>query len=360
MLARQTTGWVGFDIGATSVKAAQVVRTAAGCRIRAAAIVPRSERWPITAFAESEARSSADEIRAAASLCNHLAGTTAASLLPVAACDLIQMDAPVAKRTGDHPDLVRAIEAECQRSLRDRVFDYWPVAASSGKLNVITAPRTWSDRISADVADSGWRCRVIDGLPWALARAASLVHRSESGRPIAALDWAYGRSTVCLVQHGVPVLVRSLKECGYQDVIASVAANLRMSEQDAESLLQRFGLAGGGSERDSTAPRPPAERQAAAAVIEDILEHPLTLLANELRRTLDYWRGVTRGQSPESIYIFGGGGALAGVGPRLSDSLGVSVQPWELPTDDAAAEYTPPPCLLGAAVGLSALAWEAS
>ncbi|HEX6963247.1 MAG TPA: hypothetical protein VF175_15375 [Lacipirellula sp.] len=359
MFARQTTGWIGFDIGATSVKAAQVVRAGGVYRIRSAAIVPRSERWPLTAFAEDEARSSADEISAAGSLCERLAGRNAAALLPIGACDVVQMDAPAAKRSGDRPDFARAIEVETQRSMRDRVFEWWPTGAHPGKINVVAAPRAWSDRICADVTASRWNCRVIDALPWALARAASLAKQPDGNRPIAALDWAHGRSTICLVQSGVPVLVRSLKDCGYQNVIGTVAANLRMSEADAETLLQRFGLS---SEPGSNAANSPVEhtgRAASTSVIEDILDQPLTHLAQELRRTLDYWRGVTRGQTPETIYIFGGGGALAGVGSRLSQLLGLPVQPWRLQVEDAAAEFMPPSCLFGAAVGLSALAWEA-
>ena len=67
----------------------------------------------------------------------------------------------------------------------------------------------------------------------------------------------------------------------------------------------------------------------------------------------------TRGQAPETIYLFGGGGTLQGVGPRLSEQLNMPVLPWQLPIDSrAGSENLPPTCLLGAAVGLSALAWE--
>jgi hypothetical protein len=347
MLARPKTGWIGFDIGATSVKVAQVVRTDAGCRIRSAAIVPRSQRWGTAALAANQPLSSSDEISAAASLCDRIAGNNAATLLPVALCDLLQMDAPVAAKRGDSPDMRRAIETEAQRSMRDRVYDCWPTGAHAGKLNVVTAPRAWSDRISADIAESGCHCRAIDALPWALARAAALAH-AETGKPIVALDWAYGKSIICLVNHGVPVLVRSLKDCSYHSVIDSIAKGLRLSDSDAEALLDKYGC-----NASEAAP------SRAANVIHDLLQAPLNHLVHELHRTFDYWRGVTRGQTPESLYLFGGGGTLQGIGPRLSELLNMPVLPWQLPFDSrAACESSPPACLLGAAVGLSALAWE--
>jgi Tfp pilus assembly PilM family ATPase len=259
------------------------------------------------------------------------------------------MDAPVAKRTAAVPDLRKAVEAETHRPMQDRVFDYWPVSPQGGKLNVVTASRAWSDQIAGDIAASGWRCHMLDALPWALARAAELVKTADADRPIAALDWAYGKSTICLVHHGVPVLVRSLKDCAFQNVLDAVAKGLRLDEHDAEILLQKHGLDDhNGAHRGS------------AAVIGDLLERPINRLAQELRRTLDYWRGVTRGQIPEAIYIFGGGGTLAGVGRRLTDQLGIAVEPWQLPVERPAdADFIPPACLLGAAVGLSAAAWEA-
>jgi Tfp pilus assembly PilM family ATPase len=257
------------------------------------------------------------------------------------------MDAPTGKR-GDGPDLRRAIEVETQRPMRDRVYDHWPTGGHSGKLNVVTAPSAWSDRISADVAESGCRCRTIDALPWALARAASLVH-GDAGKPIAALDWAYGKSIICLVTHGVPVLVRSLKECAYQGVIEAIAKGLRLSRADAESLMLKHGL--NATTGDSAAK--------STGVVDDLLQPILSHLVHELHRTFDYWRGVTRGQLPEKMYLFGGGATLAGIGHRLTEQLGLPAEPWQLPLDDGAAgEHAPPTPLLGVAAGLSALAWE--
>ncbi|MBA3482917.1 MAG: hypothetical protein H0T51_14000 [Pirellulales bacterium] len=357
MLAHQKTGWIGFDLGATSVKVAQVVRTDAGPRIRSAAIVPRAERWAPGALTDDRPRSSADEIRCSASLCDRLHGANAASILPVTVCDVVQMEAPAAKR-GGAVDLLRAMEAETHRTMRDRVVDSWPVSLQPGKINVVAAPRAWSEQISADVAAAGWNCRVIDALPWALARAASLNSGVDAGTPVAALDWGYGKSTITLVHNGVPVHVRSLKDCAFQTILETISRGLRLDEGDAELLLQKHGLttASGGIRSAELAASPAP----GSSVIDDLLEQPLNRLTLELRRTLDFWRGITRGKLPEAIFIFGGGGTLAGIGDRLTEQLGIRVGPWQLPAEEPAdAAQLPPACLLGAAIGLSAVAWEA-
>jgi len=349
MFASSKTGWVGFDIGAASVKAAQIVRSDGGYRLRAAAIVPRRERWSAATLTDDQPRSSADEVAAAASLCDGLSGSSAAAVLPAAICDMVQMDAPAGKRSGVAPNLPGAVEAETHRSMQHRVFDASPIAFQAGKINVVTASRAWSDQVSSDVAQGGWSCRLIDALPWALARATTLAEPAGPARNVAVLDWGYGKATVCLVHLGAPALVRSLKDCAFQDVLQTVAKGLRVDEPVAEVLLQQYGLTSGA-----------AGGSGSAAVISELLAEPLTRLAQEIRRTLGYWQGLARGQAPEMIYLFGGGGALAGVAERLTAMLGTAVDAWRLPAEANDGKELPPACLLGAAAGLSALAWEAA
>jgi Tfp pilus assembly PilM family ATPase len=341
-------GWVGFDIGATSVKAAQLVRKDSGYQIRSAAIVPRKPRWSAAVYADDQPLSSADELRSAASVCEHLAGNAAAAMLPVALCEIVQMEAPAGKRHGSAPDLLRAVEAETHRSMRDHVYDMWPSTVQNGKINIVAAPRAWSDQITADVAGGGWNCQVIDALPWALARAVCLIAQHDEGL-YAALDWGYGKATMCLVRQGVPALVRSLKDCAFQNVLDAVSQRLRLDQHDAEILLRKHGL-----EMNET-----AETLRSHGLIEDLLAEPMTRLVQEIRRTIGYWQGITRGKTPENVYLFGGGATLAGVDRRLTEMLGAPVETWTLPIDRAAdADAFPPACLLGAAAGLSALAWE--
>src|SRR5262245_48455332 len=109
MLRPRKTGWIGFDVGAATVKAGQVVRKGGEFLIRAGAVVPRCERWNADELAGGEPRSSADEMRAAASVCASLAGNVAGAVLPIALCELAQIEVPTGQRWGRN-ELIRAAE----------------------------------------------------------------------------------------------------------------------------------------------------------------------------------------------------------------------------------------------------------
>jgi Tfp pilus assembly PilM family ATPase len=345
MLGRRTTGWIGIDVGGACVKTAQAVRRGGQYFIRSAAIVPRRERWTAEMLASDAPRSSADEMLAAAAICDRLSGRTAAAVLPMGLCDAIQVDAPASRRGGG--ELAALVAAETHQSVEGRVLASWSASLQSGKINVVTAPGAWSDQVSADVAAGRWNCRIVDALPWALARAARMSDAARPLRTLAALDWAHHRATICLVHEGAPAIVRRLKDCGYAEFVTAAEKALRVSQADAELLLLKHGL----SSADSDA--------GGAAAIDDALVEPLHRLDRELRRTLGYWQSQTRGARPERLYLFGAGASLAGVDRMLAKSLELEVQQWTLPPERPAdAGLLPPAHLLGPALAASALAWE--
>ncbi len=345
MLRPSNTGWVGFDVGDASVKAAQAVRVGGEFRIATAAIVPRRERWNPDELTSEEPLSSADELAAAASICDGLAGRAAAAVLPMVLCDAVQVDAAVA-RNGAGEEFNSHVEAELHQSLDGYVIGSWPAALQTEKLNVVTVPAAWSDCLSADVTAGRWNCRAIDSLPWALARAIRMTEPAGSERTVAALDWGYGRATLTLVHQGAPAFVRGLKDCGFQRAIAAVETQLRLSVRDAERALQRYGL-------DSD--------DGAAAVLIDALAEPLYCLERELRRTLGYWQSQSRGVNAEALILFGGGAPVRDLATRWAATLDLPTQNWDLKPHRAAdVERLPPAYLLGPALAASALAWEAS
>jgi hypothetical protein len=341
-------GWIGYDLGAASVKTAQVVRAGNGYRIRTAAMAPRRDRWTSETFAGAKPPSSLNEMQAAASICDRLAGSAAAAVMPMALCDCVPVEAPAANRRGES-NLAAVVEAETHQSLEGYVLGSWPAGLQAGKLNVIAAPQLWSDQISGDVFTSGRNCRVIDSLPWALARAVGMVASTAAPSAVAALDWGFMRATLCLICDGAPAMVRCLKDCGFRDAIAAIERELHLPECDAEKLAcQHRGKTGG-------------EGVGASSVVDDALANALGRLEHELRRTLGYWQGQARGLRPETLYLLGGGASMAGIDRRLGDSLELDVQIWTLPYEnDVDAVRMPPAHLLGPALAASALCWEAS
>jgi Tfp pilus assembly PilM family ATPase len=345
MFRTKHIGWIGFDPGARCVKVAQIVRRQGEYLLRSAAIVPRQERWTLDQLAGDTPLPSGDDLATAASLCDRLTGSAAAAILPAATCEILQTTARSRSRK-DSSKLLHEVQAQTHRSLEDCVVDVWPVAGDSQKVNVVAAPRAWSDQISADVASTGRYCRLIDALPWALTRAAMLCEDVQRPRTFAVLDWAYGKASITLVEQGIPVLVRPLKNCGFSEAVAAVASGLRLSEQDAELVLQRH-----------TQDRAAENNDRAAAAVDDILASAVTRMTRELQRTLNFWQGPPHGMKPQVVYLFGGG-VLAGAEHQLTKAIGVEVRAWRLPLETPTdAPIMPPTWLLGPAVGLSAMAW---
>jgi Tfp pilus assembly PilM family ATPase len=344
MFRKRTTGWIGFDVGDASVKAAQVVRKGHEFRIASAALIPRRERWNAEELTADSPLSSADEMLAAASICDRLVGRAAAAVLPMVLCEAVQVSAAAARRGDD--ELAASVEAELHESLAGHVIASWPAELSSEKLNVVTVPAVWSEQVSDDVAAGRWNCRVIDALPWALARAVVMAAPEAASGTVAAFDWGYGRATLALIHKGAPAFVRTLKDCGYQQFVAAAESGLRLATADAERVLRRYGL---------------ASAESCGRVIDELLAPLLSRLDNELRRTLAYWQGQSRGTKPDALYLFGGGSLLRGAADRLTTSLEAPVHVWTLAAaDEELGAQMPPASLLGPALAASALAWEAS
>lgn len=346
MFRTPKTGWIGFDLGATSVKAAQAVRHGDEFFIRSAALVPRPERWTAESLPAAAPRTSVDELRAAISVAERFSGAAAGVVLPMPLCEVVQVDSALLNRRGSTA-LLQAVGEETHQTLDDHVVDWRPSPLKQDRLNVVTAPRPWSDQASADVASAGRHCRTIDALPWALARAVSLVDRGNPPSTSVAFDWGHTTATVCLIHAGSPALVRTLKGCGYQAVVSAVASELRLNERDAEALLQKYGL-------DCT-----GATAVCGKAMEVVLSEPLACLERELKRTLHHWRSHARDAVPTTLYMFGGGASLVGVDRRLGEAIDLETRVWTLPAESAAdVDSLPPACLLGPAIGLSALAWE--
>jgi Tfp pilus assembly PilM family ATPase len=344
MLRSRATGWIGFDVGDASVKAAQVVRKGSEFRIASAAMIPRRQRWKADELTADAPLSSGDEMMAAASICDRLVGRAAAAVLPMVLCETVQVSASTARRGGD--ELIASVEAELHQSLAGNVIASWPASLSSEKVNVVTVPTAWSEQVSGDIAGGRWDCRAIDALPWALARAVVMAAPEAASGAVAALDWGYGRATLTFIHQGTPAFVRTLKDCGYQHFVAAAESALRLSTADAEKVLRRYGLE-------------PAD--ACGRVISEALAAPMSRLENELRRTLGHWQSQSRGAKPQSISLFGGGSLLRGAADRLAAVLEMPVPLWSLPPiDESVSEQLPPASLLGPAVAASALAWEAT
>ncbi|MCH2114016.1 MAG: pilus assembly protein PilM [Pirellulales bacterium] len=355
MFNSRKTGWIGIDIGTSSVKVVQLVRRHNRLQIAAQAIVPRREPWPIEELSSAQPESSGDQLQAAASLLGDFQGRMAAATLSMALCDFHRTDQPVGTGPSREATLRQSVQMATQSSVEHWQYDCWsasPEQDAPGDTNVLTALRTWTDMLCTDIAQLGWSCQLIDGLPLAMARAVQLVQPNASGAAVAALDLGYSEATLCTVMDGRADYVRSLKDCGFQRLLGAVSTELNVTYEEAQRLLQEHGItAEQGSKLSDT-----------GEILQELSEEFLRSLVAEISRTLAHLKGHRKSVVPDCIYLLGGGATVKGLAADLSRILKTNFLVWQFGKDISTNSHvdTLPACLLAPAIALSALAWERS
>jgi Tfp pilus assembly PilM family ATPase len=349
MFRREQKGWLGIDIGTASVKVAQLARNDGEVRVLAVAQVPRSAQPPAEGEESTERLWSAKgEIRAAIAMGGQFRGRHAAATMPMGFCDVHQVgNLAVGESDIDH-EVRSAIETITQCSADRLEFDIWPADLAGGqRWNVLAVARPWTDRIYYDVAENGYACHTIDGVPQALARALQVSAQGESLEPTAVLDWGFSQATFCLVADGQPIYVRVLKDCSFEAMLSEVAGELGVTLDEAGVLLEKYGARGLNSKSEDEI----------LAMIAELVAESIRHLTSELTKTIAHVGFQYRNLTPRKLVLFGGGALVAGLPRNLSRKLRLETHAWSFdkhrpsePTHDA---------LFGVAMALSALAWEA-
>ncbi len=352
-------GWIGVDVGASHLKVAQLVRQQNQLQLVASAIVPRSSCWDGNTAQDQQTLSTKDEMRTAVSLRSSSAergfqGRRAAATLSMSLCQLHQLDQSLSQESKPERVVRKAIETVTQQSAAHLQVATWPAeAADNGKpvskTNVLAVPTAWSEQICTDIANTGWSCQLLDGVPLALARAVALVHGANNHAPTAALDWGFSQATLNVIVDGRPVYARRLKDCSLQRLLTLICTELNVSQQEAQQLLLEHGL----SETESTE---------ISVLIGELLSAPMQNLVEEIQRTFAHLQGQRRTVSPQSVYLFGGGATIRGLAEYLTQQAGLVHRVWSMDANNPKSnpQTSIPSCLLGPAIALSALAWEKS
>jgi len=352
-IMQRKLGWIGLDVGTSTVKLAQVMRDRQGWRLAAAAIVPRQQNWPTNLTMASPATSSLSEIRSARSLQTGYRGERVAATLPMALCDLYRLDQSLENESGAPQILRQTIETAIQRSAADLQYDFWSAPATEKKpgwTQALALSQNWTAQLCRDISQAGWSCETIDGLPLALARAVAMVHPTTDSQPLAALDWGNGRATLCLIEQGQPVYVRCLKDAGFGYLLDCLVENLQVTTAEALQLLEEYGLASPTDTQDPTI----------ASLIQKLIADSVNRLIEEIKRSFAHYQYLHRAAAPQSLYLLGGGALVGGIANHLQTQLSLSTQVWKLPIATESTGHTPrADCQLATAIALSALAWEA-
>lgn len=355
-------GLIGIDFGTHSVKLAQVVSTANQLKIKAAVVVPRNVVWPNELLSRQSAISSESELNVALEACRSFRGTKAASTISMAVCDVRRMPIPASAANSIKPFIGSQLSTIDRFKGSARQFDFWETerAYSDSGLaaNVVSLPEIWTHRCLSDLNSTGLSCKVLDGVPFCLARAFSLFEPSPE--PVALLDWGYTRATLCIIQNGYPKFVRILRESGFRNVIDEISNGFQVDRHQAQQVVTDYGLE---EMYDQDWRRnvqdTEYETRAIQQSIHDLILKPIDGISKEITRTLNYLENQHRSLQPQKLVLFGGGGALKNIIPMLESKIRMKTEVWGQQTPICAPGRIPL-AVLANAIAMSALPFSSS
>jgi len=199
--------------------------------------------------------------------------------------------------------------------VEDAVLDYFPTSAfqaENGERTVtglfVAATRDTMGPNIAAAETAGWLPVQVDLKAFALVRAAMLM--DIASRCVALVDIGAKTTTIVVVDHGVPRLVRILAS-GALDATEALAAEMKIPLAEAEALRRHVGVGFHVADEHRTA--------------ADVVSHLTGNLVESIRSTFTYYGQANPGSAPELVLLTGGGAYLNGFGQYLSSASRLTV-----------------------------------
>jgi Tfp pilus assembly PilM family ATPase len=252
MLLSRRKGWIGIDLGSRTIKLAQAERAGTSIRVAASAVTQRSGESGQTQHPDAQDCDwHANDVLAALSLDAGFAGRRVACVLPMHVTDLHVVTVPPGGEGERRAMISHELASICSNDRQEREFDFWEPesraagdASASDNVNVLSVPRELAWRTVRSLSGAGLHCEVMDGLPFALARAMDLACGPGERAPVAAVDWGYTSGTFCVVSQRRPQFTRHLRDCGFGLLVDKVGQALGLSQNEAVQVLTDYGLPG--------------------------------------------------------------------------------------------------------------------
>lgn len=358
MLRRTSKGWIGLDFSHHGITIAQVQRSNKGLHIAASAEVPRTGIPRADDAADTYCDVSRQELEAAKMLVPGLSGKAAACVLPMSVTELTHVSLPPADPAEQRAMIANELGDRSSAGPGQQQFDFWNSGLPRGNqstamidVNAISVSAQRTTPIAESLTKAGLDCRVLDGLPHAVARAVSMAAPHQIERPLAGVHLARDSAVFVLARGGVPVFTRHLRNSGTHRITADLSESLGLSEAEAVRVLREFGLPDPGVSD--------AEGRQIQEVVCEVVSEPINEIADELRRTLGYLAMPGSKVTPDGVCLLGDGAAIRNISLRLAEKIGVSVWPWNLPDTELSCNNPgAPPAIFGVAAALSSLEWE--
>lgn len=323
-------GWIGIDVGASTLTLAQLGRHRGRVELLAAASVQRAR-------SDNPADALRDDLETALAVAGDLRGKRVAAMVSMASCQLGPGRMPIGQAGEASEACVGTWPTGIETSDPDK--GWYTLAAD------VEVVRTIAD----ELLSAGLSCRTVDGAPMAIARAVGMVASTESSskkRATGGIDWGWSSAMFCSVISGYPVYVRKLKNCGLADAALALTKEVNITFEDARDALTRH---------LPLAPGAPSADDPVCAELGQLLRPYFDRFKAEVQRTIDHLRIHRQQANPAALRLLGGGAMMSHVADWLASSIQLPTRIWQPPGIDNQDHDWP---VLGPAISLSTLAWQ--
>lgn len=319
-------GWLGVDIGTGAIKLAQVERIENRWRAINRLVIPTGEDSAIDKAGLQDgvlARLVGRELTGS----QRFEKRRSACLLPMSVVDYRCLQMPSASETELLQMVTQELEDNDSPASDRRVNDIWASAVREQEpegmqeVAVLSVDETIAASVVHDLGKSGLQCETIDGLPFALARAAKMAGTEGDSAARAVVDWGYESATLVIARDGYPWFTRVLRCDGMRRMIACLADGIELDKSNCRQLLGLYGV------RASSGDKPSSELR---VTVDQLVLPEVQHLADEIRKTLAYVAQQHPGQQPERILLTGGGATIRNVAEVLGQLVRLRVDVWQL------------------------------
>ena len=311
---------VGIDIGASSVKLCQLKKTGRGLMLERFGVV----NLPSETVVDGALMNSARVVEAIQELVAVHRVKVKQVALAISGHSVIIKKIPLPQM--NRQELEASIQWEAEQFIPFDINDVYidvqivnPQSAQPGQMDVVlvAAKKDFVNEYTSVILEAGLEPVVCDVDAFAVENMFAANYDVPKDQTIALVNIGAAKTNINIVAMGISSFTRDLS-VGGNSFNEELQKQLNVSQEEAETMKLRGGMAADASTTETTSISPAGVEIALQAVAESI--------TNDIQRSIDFYSATSADPSPSGIFLAGGGARLQALSRAIQTRIGVPVQ----------------------------------
>ena len=320
---------IGIEMGSTSIKMAQLKKTARGWAVRDTLI----KEMDLSTNENGESRM--DALVNIIKECmkeSSFSGRSVVSVMPGHQLDILPVKLSLSGDESVEDAIVEKARAHLSYDVENAVIDYIPVEDGKtvpekgrpARYLLISARREDVDNHLSILKMARLKPVALDISACALARVIRF-SRTEKDNNVLVINAGSQHTSLTLVWKNNILLDRTIL-WGRENLIESLMNRLKLNRQKAERLLSRNGQHRGHSEEPEQENEHLTHRSKPSEVVYEIVTNQVEKLSIEIEKVLQYFSSEMRGAVIDVLYLMGTSSTIQDLDAYLGKKTGISIQ----------------------------------